>query len=806
MATIIKGARQLQVAVLLAALVPGLAHSQQQAPETETEAKAPLAEERKRERTSRTQPSLSSVENWNGRVDDLIAKLVVLQNDAFDADDLFLELDDALRARVSLLNNLLKGAKSPQDNVQAAGLPGGMRTIVDLDESVEAMYAARLRLIEHITPALHLEATATDVFGVQQLTMELAYIWEQIRFQALNIPDATRKLLRRIRIAPLPVIWRFLEFILAIALFLWWSRWFPETLRRTRASLLEVRPRSLAVLRRVRIVWYLEQLRRPLEWLILFHVIFELIDMPGLNFMKGLVEIVVRWILLGWFSVSLLNAVAARGDAGMAGENARLRLRSLRLVVTWLVLLGLGLSLAEQLAGLATLHAWVWRLFQILALPVLVILLSWWRKSIFISLERERGNSESLDDLLKHRKGPRSYTSAASGAVWLMANSLRRRLTRSFLRFGADQGLTSGLTSGHTDTAGEAGKADVAPSLPQSLREQLLGRGEFYDRYARPERRKLIQRIKAHGSGIVAISGERGIGKSSFLEHVQELSDDSMILLDCVSGDYAQLEHSLGQALGIKRVDPKHVTAKLTESGIQTIGIDNLHRLVRPIIGGQKELIQLTDLIENVSADVLWLNSVDRFAWQYLRRARADQSAVSELIALPPWTEEQLTDLLNQRNNETGIDADFSKVKVPNEYLESTLKSGQERNQAGIYRMIWTLAGGNPSVALQIWADSLCPEDSGRLSVVIPTQPKTRELENVSQNILLVLRAIAQSEVISQADIADNLRLPTGAVSSAMHYSLSRGWIEESAAGFRLSWEWFRTITSVLARQNLLAR
>jgi len=280
-----------------------------------------------------------------------------------------------------------------------------------------------------------------------------------------------------------------------------------------------------------------------------------------------------------------------------------------------------------------------------------------------------------------------------------------------------------------------------------------------------------------------------------------------MILLDCVSGDYAQLEHSLGQALGIKRVDPKHVSAKLTESGIQTIGIDNLHRLVRPIIGGQKELILLTDLIEKVSADVLWLNSVDRFAWQYLRRARADQSsAISELITLPPWTEEQLTDLLNQRNSEAGINANFSKVKVPNEYLESTLESGQERNQAGIYRMIWTLSGGNPSVALQTWADSLCPEDNGRLTVCIPTQPKTRELENVSQNILLVLRAIAQSEVISQADIADNLRLPTGAVSSAMHYCLSRGWIEESAAGFRLSWDWFRTITSVLARQNLLAR
>jgi len=768
----------LHICALLAILLSGLAYSQEQVaePATETPEKSLLAEERQRERSMSTQPYLATVEKWDSRVDDLIRNIFALQKDAFDADDLYMELDGTLHARVRFLNNALKGAKSPQDNVKAAALPGGMRTIDDLDDSVEVMYKARLRLIEYITPTLHLEVTATDVLGVQTLNLEISYIWQQIRFQMLNIPGSVRDLMRRIRIAPLPVIWRFMEFILVIAIFNWWSRWFPETLRRMRGSLLEIRPRSLEVLRRVRIVWYLEQLRRPLEWLLLFHVFFALIDMPGLNFLKGIIEIVVRWILLGWFSVSLLNAVAARGDAGMAGENARLRKRSLRLIATWLVLLGLGLSLAENLTGIATLHAWVWRLFQILALPVLLILLSWWRKSIFLNLERERESTDSLDNLLKHRKGLRR-----SGAVWLMANSLRRRVTRSFLRFSADQGLTSSLTSSQSETASDAEKKEKAPSLAASVREQLLSRGEFYDRYARPERRKLVQRIKAHRSGIVAISGERGIGKSCFLEHVRDSSDDKMILLDCVSGEFAEVEQKLGQALGIKRVDAKHVTGKLTESGIQTIGIDNLHRLVRPVIGGQKELIQLTELIENVSADVLWVISVDRFAWQYLQRARADQAAVNEVLELPPWTEEQLADLFRQRNAESDIEPNFSDVRIPNEYLETALDTAQERNEAGLYRMIWTLSGGNPSVALQIWADCLCPNEAGHLYVTIPTQPKTRELDNVPQNILLVLRAIAQSEVIC-------------------------GWIEETAGGYRISWEWFRTITTVLARKNLLAR
>ncbi len=800
--------RELRLYVLFAALMCGTALSQEQTNDTATaaQAEAPLTEEVQRERPAISQPSLASVENWDRRVENLIDAILVLQKNEFDADDLYLELDKALRARVKFLNNNLKGAKSPQDAVDSPGLPGGTRTIDDLDDSIEVMYAARLRLIEYITPALHLEVTATDVVGVQQLALEFNFIWQQIRFQMLSIPAATQRLLRRIQIAPLPVIWRFLEFILAIALFNWWSRWLPETLRRMRTSLLEIRPRSQAVLSRVRFIWYLEQLRRPLEWLLLFHVLFTLIDMPGLNFIKGLVEIIVRWILLGWFSVSLLNAVAARGDAGMTGADERLRLRSLRLVVTWLVLLGLGLSLAENLAGVATLHAWVWRLFQILAVPVLFILISWWRKSIFSSLERERENAESLDELLKHRNGLRSYTSAASGAVWLMANSLRRRITRSFLRFGADQALTGGLSSNHPELASESGSTEKAPSLSHVARQQLLVRGGCYDRYSRPERRRLMQRIKTHRSGIVAVSGERGIGKSCFLQQIQESSDGNMILLDCGSGEYADLELSLGQALEIKRVDPKHVTAKLEASGIQTIGIDNLHRLVRPVIGGQKELIKLTELIENISAHVLWVFSVDRFAWQYLRRARADQSAINDVIELQPWTEEQLKGLFKIRNDEAGVEPNFSSVKIPNEYLETTFDTTLERNQAGLYRMIWTLSGGNPSVALRIWADCLCPNDQGQLVVTLPAQPKSRDLEGVAQNILLVLRAIAQSEVISKADIADNLRLPTGAVSSAMHYAMSRGWIEETAAGYKISWEWFRTITGVLARQNLLAR
>jgi len=743
---------------------------------------------------------------WSKRVDELIGEISTLEKSDQDADELYLDLGRALRIRLSVLRRALNGARSPLDDITGIeGLPDTVETIEDLHGSVESLYSARIRLLAFVTPALHLEVTATDVFGVDELAVELRFIWLQIRYQALNIPVASQELWHRIKIAPLPLVWRFLELILAIMFFRWWRRWLPETLGKMRVSLTEIRPRSEAVLRRIKLVWYIGQLRRPLEWLVLFTVLFALIDMAGVNYIIDILAIIIRWIMLGWFAVALLNAVAARGDAGLTGENAMLRQRSLRLVATWLVLLGLGLGIADSLAGTATLHAWVWRLFQIVAVPALLVLLSWWRKSIFTRLEREQDRTESLERMLQHPTGFRSYASAASGAVWLLASALRRSLMRNILRIGSNQGFASSLVSGQSDAATNAPVEAVA-AISKDLRNKLLSNGEFYARYSRPERRDIINRANQEQSGIIAISGERGIGISSLLERVGVVLESSMVLVDCVGSSFEELARSLGDALDIKNVTPKNVSKKLQESGIHTIAIDNLHRIVRPVMGGQKDLALLSELVEGVTANVLWIYSVDCFAWQFIRRARADRSTINEVVALRAWQEEQIAELLDLRNSEAGIDADFGDVSVPREFVELAQDTVEERNKAGVFRMISSMSRGNPAVALRLWADSIYPDEDGRIRVRTPVQLGSRELEKAASNVLLVLRAIAQWEVISEKDIADNLQLPQGAVGSAIHLSLQRGWIEGSSAGYRLSWRWFRTIITVLVRQNLLAR
>lgn len=743
-------------------------------------------------------------EDWAGRVDRMIRSINVLSQSSSDADSLFHQLDDVLANRIQLINQHMRDARSPIDPVNTdQGLPSDIVTITDLHKNIVDLYAARVRLLPYLSNQLRLEVTATDVIGVGQLAMEFEYIWHRIRFRALSLPAASEDLLRHIQIAPLPIIWRIIQFILVVAIFQWWRNWLPETLRRMQVSLTEIRPRTSMIVRRMRLLWYVEQLRRPLEWLLVMSILLSMIEMDGLDLLVNIIESVVRWILLGWLAVTVLDAFSARGAAGLSGEDRAVRLKSLRLIAGWLVLLGLGLDLATNLAGNATLHAWVWRLFQVLALPVLLLLLHWWRQPIFTRLEREAENSETVQGILRSQNGIRSYGSAANGALWLVANGLRRSLMRIFLRVGDVQGL--GLTSVATTDDPDTVLEEFA-GISDSQRKVLMTGESGFDKHARTERRRLIRQAKNRQPGNVAVIGERGIGKSAFLQDVHLAMEGHSLLLECKHGTFDEIQESICEQLGIRRYSIKHVSSALQKKDIGTVLIENIHRLSRPVVDGQVELRKLTEFVEAIEHKILWIISVDFFAWQFLHRVRADQASIHEVIRLPSWTEEQLSAFLEQRNAEAEIEPDFSLVQIPSEHAVTDFDTAEERNKAGIYRMLWTVSGGNPAVALLIWSNCLYYDDEvgKQLLVRLPVQLSSRDLDTAAHNVMLVLRCIAQADLIAEEDIVDNLRLPTGAVGSAMHYCGSRGWIEEYDGRYRVSMQWFKAVTRVLARQNLL--
>jgi hypothetical protein len=201
---------------------------------------------------------------------------------------------------------------------------------------------------------------------------------------------------------------------------------------------------------------------------------------------------------------------------------------------------------------------------------------------------------------------------------------------------------------------------------------------------------------------------------------------------------------------------------------------------------------------------LLWIFALNRVAWSYISRARAHRMALDDVLELPVWTERQIGELIELRCTEAGIEPDFSRLILPRRIDEGQYDTVDERNRAGIYRLITTIAGGSPSMALKLWTEALAVAPGGRIVVRLPELPETGELQRSGISLLLVLRVIMQCELASADDVIKSLRLSTGEAHNALRFLMQRGWIEFDNGRYQVSDSWYGAVVSVLDRQNLI--
>jgi len=734
-----------------------------------------------------------------------------------DARDLFNHYRDETRLRLWQFAMALSAASSTADRVtidpakleeqhpgfpkQAYQLPVDVVTLRDLYNDTLDAFWARNRMLELVSPELREQAVGSALYGMQELRSERDLIIAEVRYQVLRLPQAAWQIKRMAVQAPVPLIWIIVEFWLAIFLFRWWRRWVPATLQRMRTSLLSIRPRTDEILTRLRGLWYINQVRTPLEWLLLWTFLFSLMQFDGLDFVRDVGLIVVRWLMFTWFAVALLNAYVARGAGGMAGESALLRLKSMRLVAGWLLLLGLGLDLSNDLVGNAALTSWIWRIFQLLIFPLVFSLLSIWHMELYTRLEREGEPAVPRAEYTQQR-GLRRWVGSAKVAGLLLASWLRAVLIRRIERFGSMR-AAAGLSVQEDSIE----QVPETARLPAATRQILIKGHDEFSKYARLERRALVDRINADKGGVVGIVGERGIGKNGFLRQVADAHNHGTLFIECRAGSAVEIVAEFGRQLelDIARVSDAELNAALEARDIRFIAIFDLHLLVRPVIGGFSELAGLSSLFARVQVPLVWGISVDRYAYQFIARARDDYQLVDSMVQLRPWTEDQIGEFVEQRCESAGLQPDFSKIRVPRQYMDVAQDAIEDRNRVGLYTMLSAMSRGNPAIAIRLFADCIRMTADGVAEVSLPANRDDQVFSQQPINSLLVLRVIAQVELITYDDIVSNLRLAPAVVTSALQMARLHGWVEEHNGQYRISLSWFRVITQTLGRQNLLA-
>ena len=680
-----------------------------------------------------------------------------------------------------------------------------------LRDDVVLLNRTRLALLELASPELRDEVTGFGPDGIDQVQRELDQISVELGFHLLKLPHYKDLLVHHLRSSPIRVFVGAVQVLLVVLLVWAWRKNANTLVQRARRWLIRrpYRRRWAAALSSG--LWYFDRVRRPLELLLALWLLLSLAGnldaLPELT----LLWIVVRWVLLGLAVILLLDALAARQSlfSREGPDTSALRIHSLRLVGMSVIVVGLLLGLTSAMVGKGAIYSWMLSTCWVLSGPVAVYLIVRWRPTIHERLGMMPEGNAFARWLRPRDDSGISFFAAALGSVVLMV----RGLGRWVLRYASDLETTRRVLAYLFRR--EVAKRAAATSKAEAVEPVDPGCYECFDPdqldapeveiAARSELELVATLTETPRSTLSAIVAERGMGKTTFLRRLRaRVGAEGIKVVTCPEIGLEGLIPRIAGLAGDSTLRGPELAEALRRSTLRIVAIDDAQRLIQPALRGLRELDELIALTRQVGGQVSWVIAIGSAAWHYLQRARGDRVFFEQVVELPRWTEKQLGNLIRKRCDVAEIDPSFEGLVVPSQ-VEQLGTPEANRTENSYYRLLWDHSRGNPAVALHAFRESLFVEPNERTVVRLFKEPPATEIESLSLPLLFVLRAIVRLDLAREHEVVAATQLPPTDVSDALRFCQARGYIEPFDAGLRLSWHWYRTITTVLQRQHLLS-
>ncbi|MDH4016747.1 MAG: hypothetical protein OEV20_05355, partial [Actinomycetota bacterium] len=250
---------------------------------------------------SRPLPSYESVTEgtlaWRKRVEALELARVTGQGDSAEANRLFGELSGELWPMQASVHEAIH-ADAPD--------------LITRHADLTALYGLRSRLFPLLSRQLRVRLTGLSEVGRSEAARELDYLSANVEYQQHILGKGLDQLRAGFEEAPLQALWGLFRIVLVVMVFRWWRRWADDGIPEMRRGLLDARLPGRRVPWRARVLWYVDRVRRPLEWLALVWIVSGILQPAGFEELSTLVRTVVKWLFIGAATVLLIDARAAR--------------------------------------------------------------------------------------------------------------------------------------------------------------------------------------------------------------------------------------------------------------------------------------------------------------------------------------------------------------------------------------------------------------------------------------------------------------------------------------------------------------
>lgn len=558
----------------------------------------------------------------------------------------------------------------------------------------------------------------------------------------------------------------------------------------------------------------LQQIHKPLEWFVLALLLHWMLPLDTQNTLEvQLLAAIAMWTLGGNVAVSFVNAFAAfdetRRTLAHDDPHHALRLRSLRLVSRSVVSVALFLRCTNLLVGEGTIYRWAFFLCWFAAIPLIALIIHWWRPEIFQRVTAVRKKKLLHRWVSANQTGALSIPAALVGGVYLFGTGISR-FVRAFVgRFDLTRRVLAYFFRRGLDRIAEERPELTYSMLAQAQFDSLGPEVRSAQRVATEHDEaltKLRARIAKGEGAVIALVGERGMGKSHSLDWLAKDSANTRMVRAETCG-MASLLSAYAHAKGADAVtEETDIETLLHPAGVSAVLIDDVQRIVRPMMGGLKDFDRLIAVARANAKDTVWVLAMDEIVWRFLLQSRGARPMFDDVIMLSPWSEETIAELLEERSTQAEVQygVDLLLENLPKDSDETDRAEARDRARLGYFRLLWDYANGNPGVALHMWRRSIGVSTDGDVSVKPFRAPDTKALESLPDQSLFVLRAVLQLEIAHPDDIARSTLLSTTHIDDALRFGLNHGFFRQIGDRYRVTWGWFRAITRFLQRRYLL--
>lgn len=703
-----------------------------------------------------------------------------------------------------------------------------------LARDVAELDRLRLELMTRLSPERQEALLGFTRDGLEQLGRELYQLGLFARWYPLQRLASLRELGGRLGdLVTLGVVgWTLLKLLVLLVVALYVRRGHEAWLRRSHAlALKRLRNRSLqTVVDR----WFssIGAVAGPVGLLVFLYLFFRLLELDEVPEVE-----LGRALLLGfaWYRVVVavvhhaLNQAAQTSRFEVSPELSERILRSVRLAGRYALTVVVLLLAFERVLGRGFLYHLVVQFFWVGSVPVALVLIQRWRRDIARAYLDFFPGGRFARAVERSRERPVGFLVAmlAFGAVaargvalYLRHNLLNIQQTRRALAFLFRRRLEKQAESmGH-------GTTDVS-LLPRRLQEAFADRPVgpgciVLDHWPHLEEvQRQVRRWRAGERGAaIALVGERGIGKSSWLQELARRQQQE-------GGEGAEeirlltLPHRLASAdelirwltgaleLDASRVDPSAPAAEALIRALRSgprrlVLIDGCQDLMLRAVGGLAPVDLLGELAARTSAENFWVCAFSRYAWEHIASLHPGRNLFQQVLALPPWTEEQIGLLIRQRMKSTGLRASYEDLVV--DRLEgSEIQTEVIRTGERYLRLLWDYSGGNPRVALHFWLRSLLPDGDEQVRVRLFAAPSADELEGLDEQSRFLLAAVVVHEALSTAEATRSLRYPQSVCEALLERLCAQGILQADSGGrYRVITHYNRAVLRYLRRKHLI--